>query len=402
MMKITGGALMMKSFFKFISCLIMVLFIIHTPVLANDKKTDAVYTGHILYVRNGNLYYANPDGTSEEKIADNVKGQVLQSPDGRMIAYISGNAIHVNKFADNTGEEVYSFEEGENFNLYAWPPQPGKTFIFRRINKDGAQDFFTIDISNKHVKEIGSFFETPVISPRGMYWVYSTYKPGKEKSEVFGGEIGQQGNYVYTGRISSVLGWDPDNEVVAYAVNDKIVLYHVESRQRQVMNVPFKDSRMVAFGFSSILYFNRRRGENVGDLMLFDPERGEQKEVIENKRDCILVTYNDKQDKFVVFVPSSENNPMGEGVLYLVDIRKGESKKLAADLGHRIFQEINMDNQWSPDGNHFVFENLTFKRSQLRRGEVWVTTNQEKSRKMMSDWKNYNEFAYPVWAKISR
>jgi hypothetical protein len=397
---------MMKNFTRSICFIIAMLIIVTSISGANEKKTDAVYSGHILYLKNGGLYSAKPDGTDEEMISDNVKGQILLSPDSGMVAFISGNALYVKNFADNSAdnskEEIYSFDEGENFNLYLWPPAPGRMFIFRRINQDGRQDFFTADVSAGQVKEVGSFYEPPIISPAGKYWVYSTYQPGKEKSDVFGGEIGQQGNYVYTGRISNIAGWDPVNEVVAFAVNDKIVLYQLETRQRQIMNLPFRGSKIVGFGFSSILYFNPRRNENVGDLMLFDPERGEQKEIIDNKKGCILVSHNNKLNKFVVFIPADPKNLKGEGDLYMVDIQKGESKKLTRELGRRIFQEINMNNQWSPDGNHFVFENLTFKHAQLKRAEVWVTTNQEKSRKMMQNWKHYHSYAYPIWGKIEK
>jgi hypothetical protein len=368
---------------------IFLLFIIITLLILAPRLGFCLEApGNIVFERDGGIYLIQPDGRGEKKIADKGEGPVLISPDGQKVAYTLDNKIFLKDLKGLTNL-VYEGAKTDNITLFSWKSELGG-FMFRKLFDGGKQEFFIYNDSGGKVKSVGTLYEVPILSRTGKFWAYSTHHPGDKKSEIYCGPPGEKGQYVFEGRMNQTLNWDKENDVVMYGLNDKILGYHVETRSRQTFVLPFKDVYIVALAYPSILYCFNDTEEHSPGLKIYDPEGNEQKDIIEDKKSFIQVTHNQPQDKVVVFNPSKPGNFLGEGELFLIETKSGKSTKLTKDSGRRVLTEINMDNQWSPDGMYFIYEKVKLKNSSVKKSEIYIA-GEGKDEKLLK------QAAHPVW-----
>lgn len=366
--------------------------------------------GTILFHQKGKIYSIKPDETDRKVIAEKGSGPALASPDGKKIIYKLNNQIFLITDSDQKGKLIYRGNDDEVIILLSWlgsdrfffkkvPPIP-KGGI-KKIQQEKAHTYFIINVDTNTMKKLGEFYEDPDFSPDAQYWVYSTYQPGKDKSEVYGGEIGEKGRYVFDGRMKDVLAWDRKTGSVVYTFKDKIYSYRIHPRERQIYNLPFKDVVVVSFSSPSLIFYYENQEENRKGLILFDPEVQEQKTLIDKKVVAREVTHNPERDKFIIFVPDRHDDFMGEGKLYLVEAKKGEATELTRDVGRRIFKRYNMSNQWSPDGKYFAYEKLRLKYSNFKKSEIFIA-GEGKNEKLIRDMKFFRQPALPTWADFNQ
>lgn len=366
------------------------LIIIALLVLAAAPVFCLEAPGNIVYEKDGAIYLIQPDGRGEKKIADKGEGPALVSPDGGKVAYTLGSKIFVKDLKGLTNV-VYEGAKNDNICLFAWKSEMGG-FMFRKILDGGKQEYLAYNESDGKTKSLGILYEIPVLSRTGKYWAYSTYKPGEKKSEIYCGLPGEKGQYVFEGRMNQVLNWEKENDVVMYGLNDKIFGYHLMTRARQTFVLPFKDVYIVSLAYPSILYCFNDPEEHSPGLKIYDPEGNEQKDIIEEKKWFIQVSHNQDQDKTIVFNPSKAKDYLGEGDLYLIETKSGKSTKLTKDVGRRVLREINMDNQWSPDGKYFIYEKVRLKHSDIKKSEIFIA-GEGKDEKLLK------QAGHPVWGK---
>jgi hypothetical protein len=368
---------------------ILCLSIIAAAILAMSGASYGLDApGHIIYEKDGAIFIMQPDGRGVKKLAEAGRGPVLSSPDGKKTAYYLHNSLYV---VENGGQGrmVYQGKPDEKIHLFAW--KPGELGIFfRKLEPGGGQHFFRMDEEKGIIKDLGVHHETPVLFETGEYWVHSSFKPGVKNSEVYGGPPGEKGNYIFHGKLANVIGWDRKSPVLLYYANDKIFGYELLNRIRQTFNLPFSDISVVHFGMSCILYYYPDYEEKSAGLKIYDPERSERTDIIEEKKVFVPVTTNQDNMKLVVFVPQKPKDIMGEGELYLVEIKEAKATKLTKERGYRVFREINMDNQWSPDGKYFVYDKVSMKFSSVKKSEIFIAGEGK-------DEKLIKQAGHPIW-----
>ena len=346
--------------------------------------------GLILYEKDGAVFSIQPDGRGNKKLADNARGPLMPSPDASRYAFVMGSKIFLIKPPKYKVQLIYQGKDNDEIFLVDWKSKSGG-FFFRKLLPDGRQKIFLLDDEKGLIKDLGVYYESPVISSDGRFWVYSDYDPKiNNKSEVRGGEPGDKGLYVFHGRVSQVLGWDQKSPAVLYFSNDKILGYEVVNRARQIFNLPFQGITVVGFGYPSILYFYNDTEENDSGLKLYDPERKEKEDVIDNKKFFIKAASNRDDSKFIIFVPRKKNNPLGEGEVYFVDSKTATSTKLTRDTGRRVLLELNLNNNFSPDGKYFIYEKLKLKYSNIKRSDLWIIGGKKEVKLM-------DRAGHPVW-----
>jgi Tol biopolymer transport system component len=391
--------MMKKYLYQFCAIFIFLLFL----TLSSQFALALDAAGYIVYQVDGALYSVQPDGRGDKKIIDKVDGQAVISPDGKKIAYFSEHSVFIKNLSDEQAKAIYIGKPGDIVNIITWMGENGDGILFRKIlsdKKENKSNYYYYNIPKGTIKDLGIFYEPPIIQPKTNSWVYPNLKSGSDKNEIFAGKIDGEGRYVFTGKILNVLSWEAKNDVLLYSFDDKIHGYDVNSRERQLIKLPFKDVNVVAYCYPTLLYYQMKENESQG-LQLFDPERNEQKEVVDSKKTFYLVTSNGPHDKVIVFAPDKANNLMGEGELFLVETKKGESIKLTKDLGRRVFNEISMRNQWSPDGKYFVYEKMRLKKQRLRKSDIYIA-GEGKDEKLFQKGKPYGNFAMPTWGEINK
>ncbi|MFP4497369.1 MAG: hypothetical protein ACLFQV_04090 [Vulcanimicrobiota bacterium] len=352
--------------------------------------------GNIFFHKQDGVYVIQPDGRDEKKILEKAQGQVLPSPDGRKLLYVIDNALYISNMEDNTEKIIYQGNQDQLFP-YRWLPD-SDSFIFRTPDADKLT-YYILSIGDKQLKKLGSFYEPPSFSPNGKYWVYSDWTPGCSKSEVHGGNIGEEGNYVFTGRMTDVLSWDKDINAVLYGINDKLYGFDLDNRGRQIIPLRFKKIEIIAYGSSTMIFHYKNPDEDGEGLNIYDTEVGEQNTIIDKVKGARKVSMNKAGDKIIIFIPMDPDRFLWEGDLYFIDFRQGTANKITKDLGQRIFREINMDYQWSPDGKYFVYDNIRMRYSKPKKTELFMTEGKEKPHKM---WKKkfFDQLLYPTWAEL--
>jgi len=374
-------------------CLFLILIMV-SFTLSRGFCSDM--PGRILYEKDGALCSIQPDGRGNKVIVPDARGPVLPSPDGTRLAFVRDNQIFLVSGPEHTVSLLYQGQDDDGIFLMDWKTK-SRGFFFRKFLDDGSQKIFLINDEEGLIKDLGLYHETPVLSHQGDFWVYSDYNPEDpdKKSEVWGGEPGEKGVYVFHGRVSQVLGWDKNSPAVMYFINDKIYGFELVSRARQIFNLPFDDVTVIAFGYPSILYFKNLSDEDeAGGLKLYDPERREQEDVIDGKKLFLRVASNKEDTRHIVFVPQRNNDPLGEGDLYFVNTSDATSTKLTKDIGRRVLLENNLSHNFSPCGKYFVYEKLRLRFSNIKRSELWIVGG-EKETKLI------DRAGHPVWIEDS-
>lgn len=355
--------------------------------------------GNILFQFNGQLSTIQSDGRGGKTVSVGANTPAYVSPDGKKIVYFNENGIFLITDIKEKGKLINDSRKGEIPCFLGWN-QESNGFFFRRTNQDKSVSIFAMDLDKNSLRDLGSFQEIPKISPSGKYWVYSANKPETSESEVYGGLIGEKGRYIFDGHISNILCWDMVQDAIIYSVSDKIYGYSLEDRSRQIIPLPFKDVSVISFGASEILYKNRDQENNMPGLHIFDPETNEQKTLDDKKGIAVEVTHNMDRSKFVIFAPSKSNNLMGEGDLYLVESRDAKVTKLTKDSGNRIFNVINMNYQWSPDGKYFVYEKLKLSGQKAKKSELYIVGEGKNEVLLKSKKTSFNYFSNPTWGEL--
>jgi hypothetical protein len=194
-----------------------------------------------------------------------------------------------------------------------------------------------------------------------------------DESQIYANEIGtDKKQFVFQGRRKEILGWDKENSIVLYTMFDKIYAFDLVHRQRQIINLPFKEVIVFAYNKSGIMFYHKNQEEKDPGIMLFDPQKGEQKGLIEGKKTALVVSYNQDLSKLIFFVPQNPSSEMGEGELYLFEADTANVVKLTRDKGRRVIMDKNLALQWSPDGKYFVYEKVRMKHGDIKKSELWI------------------------------
>lgn len=352
--------------------------------------------GIIIYEREGKLWMIQSDGEGQKILAERgATSGALVSHDGKLVAYPYQNKIYLITMSDKSEKLIYEGAKEDKINLYQWLPDPDK-FVFRKRKANDTHDYFLLNIKDMQVKELGNFFESPMISPSGTHWAFTTLEPGKdtEESQIYVSEIeGDNKFFVFQGAHKAILGWDRKNPVLLYTMFDKIYAFDVINRQRQIIRLPFKNVVVVAYNSSGILYYNKNQEEETPGIMLYDPQGGEEKRLIETKKTAYLVTQNEDSSKLIFFAPLQDGKDWQEGDLYLFESEKGEAAKLTRDVGRRVMMDNNFSLQWSPDGKYFAYQKLKMKHSKIKRSDIWIAGEGKDDRLKV-------HAGIPVWGNI--
>ncbi|MCE1247946.1 MAG: hypothetical protein LWY06_14985 [Firmicutes bacterium] len=361
-----------------------------TPVFAVEAP------GNIFYESKGKLWTIQPDKAGERVISEKCpSGNGLLSPDGKQFVFPVNNAIYSVNLSDKQEKLLYEGEKGKEMDLYSWI-QGMEGFVFRINKGKDIFDYFQFKESDNKAVNILEAYEPPFLSDDGKFWAYTTYRPGmkSDESQIYAAEIGtDKKQFVFQGRRKEILGWDKENSVVLYTMFDKIYAFDLVHRQRQIINLPFKEIIVFAYNKSGIMYYNKNQEEKETGIMLFDPQKGEQKGLVEGKKTAFVVTYNQDLSKLIFFVPQNPANDMGEGELYLFESDNATVVKLTRDRGDRVVKEKNLALQWSPDGKYFVYEKVRMKHGDVKKSEIWIAGDgkNEQLRKQAGN---------PVWGVI--
>lgn len=352
---------------------IIVMLFAFIMLTSSANAVDA--PGSIVFEREGKLWIIQPDGAGEKVLSEKAAtGYAVFSTDGDKVVFPYKHSIYMVDTFSMEEKLLYEGSENDKISIFCWSPKTDG-FIFRKAQDNGSQDYYVFNLKENKAKRVMNLFENPIISTNGEYWAYTTLQPGQksEESRIYVSEIGEDNRqFVFQGTIRNVLGWDQQASVVLYSMFDKIYAFDVKNRQRQIINLPLKNVFIVAYDSTGLLYHNLDQEERQSGILLYNPESGEEKPLIESKKTAYVVTQNNDSSKLVFFVPTRPGDDMGEGDLYLFEGRKGEAVKLTRDIGKRVLTKKNLDLQWSPDGKYFVYEQLRLRFSQIRRADLWI------------------------------
>ncbi len=354
--------------------------------------------GKIIFYEKGKIISLQPDERGREVISNIGETPAIASPDGKKIIFTCKNRIYIKEIDNKEVKPIYEGQKGDKIALISWLSD-SQRFYFRKLNSNGKHHYFVLDVKENRIMDLGEFYEAPIISPSGKCWVYSTYDPNKPKCEVYGGLLGKKGNYVYDGRLTHFLSWDVEKEVVTYEIHDKIYSFDVIERYRQLFRLPFKDVKIVSFGYPYLVYYYKDQENKKKGILLYDPKSNEQTAVIDKKAIAFQIGYNVTHDKFLVFVPRDPKKIMGEGDVYLIEGNTGEATKLTRDVGYRVFNVINYNNQWSPDGKYIVYEKIRLKYSKYKKSEIFIA-GEGKNEKFIKKMRFFRHPANPTWGSI--
>lgn len=337
-----------------------------------------------------------PDHAGEKVISEKgASSNALFSSTGEKVFYPLNNKIYMIDMNSMEEKLVYEGEKEDKVDLYSWISDLN-SFIFRKLRKDGCYEYFRMTPENNKIESLKTLYENPFLSRAGKYWAWTTCKPGesKDKSKIYAARVGnKKKQFVFQGIRKNIIGWDSKNPTVLYSMFDVIYAFDIVKRRRQKIKLPFKNIFVVAYNKNGLLYYNLDQSEKDQGIFLFDPQSGEQKQIIENKKNAYLVTYNKDLSKIVFFCPKKFGDDMGNGELYLFEGSTGEAKKLTNDMGKRVIFKKNMNLQWSPDGKYFVYEKVKIKFSQIKRSDIWIA-GEGKNERLRKHAGN------PVWGVI--
>lgn len=357
--------------FNFLLCLSVFIFVF--LVIGKSLAVDA--PGNILFEKKGKLWMIQPDHAGEKVISEKgASSNALFSSKGEKVFYPLKNKIYMVDMNSMEEKLVYDGEKEDRVDLYSSLTDLN-SFIFRKLREDGCHEYFRMTPKDNKVESLKTLYENPFLSRTGKYWAWTTCKPGegKDKSRIYAARVGnKKKQFVFQGVRKNIIGWDSNNPTVMYSMFDRIYAFDIVNRRRQRINLPFKDIFVIAYNKTGLLYYNLDQEEKDPGILLFDPQSGEQKQVIEKKKSAYLVTYNKNLSKVVFFCPTKFGDDMGHGELYLFESGTGEATKLTNDMGKRVILEKNMNLQWSPDGKYFVYEKLKIKFSQIKRSDIWI------------------------------
>jgi len=344
-------------------------------ILMIGKSVAIEAPGNIIFEKKGKLWMIQPDRAGEKVISEKgATSNALFSGGGEKVFFPLKNKIYMVNMNSMEEELIYEGEKEDKLDLYSWLDEQ-KCFLFRKLKENGFHEYFRLTPKDNKVENLKTLYESPFLSRTGKYWAWTTYKPdeGKEKSIIYASLIGnKKKQFVFQGIRKNIIGWDSQNPIVLYSMFDRIYAFDLVNRRRQRINLPFKDIFVVAYNKNGLLYYNLNQTEEDQGILLFDPQSGEQKKVIDKKKSAFLVSYNQDLSKIVFFCPSRYGDDMGHGELYLLDGGTGEAVKLTNDIGRRVMFEKNMNLQWSPDGKYFVYEKLRIKFSKIKRSDIWI------------------------------
>lgn len=371
--------------------IIVMVLVIAGPALAVESE------GYITYQNDGNLCRILPDGRGEKVLVKGFSGQYSVSPDGKKIVFADKNRIYSMPINGGDRKLIYEGAKDKTLQVLRWLPD-SKSFFFRIPEKDDSAKYFILDEAKGNLKDLGLHYERPLISPSGTYWVYSTKAPGVKKVEVYGGNIGEKGNYIFTGGMDMILSWQAEKDVIIYSKKSKLLWYKLDNRQRQIVNLHLKDIKVIAFAGSTVVYVNTNFEVKEPAMMIYDPDRNVQDSLLDGKKGGIFISHNKNMDKILIFIPRNLKKPMEEGDLYFVDVQKGKAEKLTRDVGERLINRTDLSQQWSPDGKFFVYEKMRLKHSKFKKSEVFVA-GEDKNEKLIKTPGIFREPAFPVWVK---
>jgi len=364
----------MKRKIMILTILILLFFILNSFLNFGAWAIEA--PGHIVYEHKGKLWSRRPDRSEEKVLSERgATGSALYSPDGRLLVYPLGNKIFQIDLSKKKEKLLFEGAAKERIDLFSWLPAL-KSFMFRKQKENDIHEYYYLNLKETRIEKLKELYENPVLTRDGKYWAYTTVMPDQDgkKSQIYASKVGEEkGNFVFQGRYKDILGWNADAPVILYSMFDKIYAFNVSSRHRQIINLPFRSVVVVAYMKSGLIYYNKDQEENDSGIMIYDPQSGEQKQLIEPKKTAYLVTYNKDMTKIVFFAPDKMNDDMGHGQLYLFESKTGEAKSITRDLGRRVLLEKNMSLQWSPDGKYFVYEKLKMKFTNIKRSDIWIS-----------------------------
>lgn len=208
-----------------------------TPVRPFEPLNVA--DGHIYFLRDGNPWEINPDGSGETKLSDlQVSSPPQPSPDGSLVAFVSGKDLYVMPSEGGTPRKLATGEMAEGQRL-GWTPDSSKVgYMTLDPAIPGSEQGWAVDVTgdsrplllttiNQAVSGIGPKYQQAVIwSPDGdwvvvagsnnpmqlLRWPLSKGNPGDER-DIPGGEP----------------DWSPDSRTILYTatVNGGLLTYDV-------------------------------------------------------------------------------------------------------------------------------------------------------------------------------
>ena len=208
-----------------------------TPVRASLTPL-AVGHGSIYFVRNGNLWRVTPDGTNERQLSDlPVTSPPAPSPDGSLVAFISGRDLYVVPSAGGEARKLATGDMAERQRV-GWHPDGSllgymtydPTTVGQEhawaVQVEGGVSALIATVSHKALGRGATFERLVKWSPDGKWvavsnvtnpfrllrWPLSTGREGDVR-DIPGGEI----------------DWSPDSRVILYteAINGALGSFEV-------------------------------------------------------------------------------------------------------------------------------------------------------------------------------